>query len=865
MGDACDVDDDNDGVNDELDCAPLDNTKWQSASAYIDIDGDGYDAGSETICYGASLPEGYSLTTNGTDCNDNDGTVHTPQTYYADNDGDGFGDANNSISECTSTAPSGYVTDNTDCDDTKLLYADSDGDGYGAGSPVACGVDNNSDCNDADGTVHAPQTYYADNDGDGFGDANNSINECTSTAPSGYVTDNTDCDDTQLLYADSDGDGYGSGSPVACGVDNNTDCNDADGTVHTPQTYYADNDGDGFGDANNSTIACSSTAPSGYVADNTDCDDTQLLYADNDGDGYGAGPQVACGVDNSTDCNDADGTVHTPQTYYADNDGDGFGDVNNSISECSSTPPSGYVTDNTDCDDSKLLYADNDGDSYGAGSSVACGVDNNTDCNDADGTVHTPQTYYADNDGDGFGDVNNSISECTSTPPSGYVTDNTDCDDSKLLYADNDGDGYGAGSSVACGVDNNTDCNDADITVHAPQTYYADNDGDGFGDANNSISVCASTAPSGYVTDNTDCDDTKLLYADNDGDGYGAGSPVACGVDNNTDCNDADGTVHSPQTYYADNDGDGFGDANNSISECSSTPPSGYVTDNTDCDDSKLLYADNDGDGYGAGSSVACGVDNNTDCNDADGTVHPGAAEICGNGIDDNCDGHIDEGCNTPVTISIADASIVEGNNGLKAMKFIVSLSKAATQKVTVNFRTQNGTALAGSDYALTLGSVSFKKGLTQKVIKIIISGDRQVEPDETFTVELSNPKNAAIADGTATGTILNDDFSSLTTSPEITTGDNKPVKPNYTVKIWPNPVRDLLTVQLVGVSNGEVSLQLQDIQGRVLKQGKVKPFTKLAQQQIDVSGFANGVYLLVIVSDTGGIQSKKIIVDHSH
>lgn len=508
----------------------------------------------------------------------------SPQYWYADNDGDGFGSSWDYVYACS--APVGYVSDGSDCDDFSVMYEDNDGDGFGSSIQTGCGSYDNSDCDDANWT-------YEDNDGDTYGNPNVSV-------PCGVI-DATDCDDNNSgvgsgtfsnYYEDLDGDGFGSGwsgGILACSapagyVSNADDCDDFAIT-------YEDNDGDGFG--SNVEVPCG-------VYDSTDCDDNQLTYADNDGDNFGD-PNVfePCGVTDNTDCDDNDSGIGSGvmTTYYADNDGDGFGDINLYLVACA--PPFGYVSNSDDCDDWSILYEDIDADGFGNPAvTSACGSYDNSDCDDN-------QWTYEDLDGDNFGNPNVLV-------PCG-VTDATDCDD-----------------------------NDAGIGSGTISTFYYDQDGDGFGSAWMSIMACS--APAGYVSDSSDCDDWSILYEDLDGDGFGNPAiAVACGVWDNSDCDDT-------QITYQDSDGDNFGDPN-LMTPCG-------VTDNTDCDDNDggvgggtmtAYFNDADSDNYGdpwtifwSCTPVSGMVTDSTDCNDFDNLINPGIAEIPGNGVDDNCDGYTD-------------------------------------------------------------------------------------------------------------------------------------------------------------------------------------------------------------------------------
>ncbi|MCB0932973.1 MAG: hypothetical protein KDB71_13895, partial [Mycobacterium sp.] len=119
-------------------------------------------------------------------------------------------------------------------------------------------------------------------------------------------------------------------------------------------------------------------------------------------------------------------------------------------------------------------------------------------------------------------------------------------------------------------------------------------------------------------------------------------------------------------------------------------------------------------------------------------------------------------------TVSIANATVAEGNSGTSTLGFTVSLSQAASSPVTVGYATANGTATAGSDYTATSGTLTFAPGVTSQKVNVSVIGDTAVEPTETFTVTLSSPSGAKLGTATATGTITNDDVAASLPSVSI-------------------------------------------------------------------------------------------------
>ncbi|RME24171.1 MAG: hypothetical protein D6806_10000, partial [Deltaproteobacteria bacterium] len=297
------------------------------------------------------------------------------------------------------------------------------------------------------------------------------------------------------------------------------------------------------------------------------CSSSRPAYTCTDSDGDGRGTGLAC---QGSDCNDAD-----PQCWEG---------------ECCSS------------------CTDLDGDGFGQGEGCQ-----GPDCNDSDSNCHAGLCCIdcQDFDGDGFGE--------------GADCQGTDCDDSDpnchegsccSRCADSDGDGYGDGPDCL-----GPDCNDDDSSCHDGSCCDACPEGqvdcgNGCTDVTRDAENCGGC---GIACDpGEQCSDSACLCPDADGDGFDTCDAAAAHDDGKpADCDDSDSSVNPVALEVCGNLSD---------EDCS-----GGLDD-----------VDSDGDGFVAAADAAGNACGGDDCDDTDEAVNPAAIESC-NLVDDDCDGATDE------------------------------------------------------------------------------------------------------------------------------------------------------------------------------------------------------------------------------
>ncbi len=137
-------------------------------------------------------------------------------------------------------------------------------------------------------------------------------------------------------------------------------------------------------------------------------------------------------------------------------------------------------------------------------------------------------------------------------------------------------------------------------------------------------------------------------------------------------------------------------------------------------------------------------------------------------------------------SLKINDVSVIEGNSGSTNATFIITLSAASGQAVSVNFATANSTALAGNDYETQSGTLLFAPGEKTKTIAIAVTGDTLDEANETYFVKLSAATNASIADNSGTGTITDNDAAPTLSINDVTIveGNSGAITATFTVTL---------------------------------------------------------------------------------
>ncbi|HPP92488.1 MAG TPA: MopE-related protein, partial [Bacteroidales bacterium] len=422
--------------------------------------------------------------------------------------------------------------------------------------------------------------------------------------------------ETNALDADTDDDGISDGEEIILSLDNlNPDSDNDylnDGLEIGRNKPVPGGISEGEGKVYYGTAA-------GWTPDSDPSTKTDSRNPDTDNDGL---------IDGKEDTNQnglVDKTESDPNKSDTDDDGSPDGvDCNNidpSIHPGAAEIPADGV--DQDCDGKELCYVDSDGDGYRPdGVSTVLSAD--CDCDDPGEALATAPVGDCD-------DTKASVHPGAAEIPADGV--DQDCDGKELCYVDSDGDGYRPdGVSTVLSAD--CDCDDPGEALATAPVGDCD-------DTKASVHPGAAEIPADGV--DQDCDGKELCYVDSDGDGYRPDG-VSTVLSADCDCDDPGEALATAPVGDCD-------DTKASVHPGAAEIPADGV--DQDCDGKELCYVDSDGDGYrpdGVSTvlSADCDCDDPGealatapvgDCDDNKASVHPGAAEIPADGVDQDCDG----------------------------------------------------------------------------------------------------------------------------------------------------------------------------------------------------------------------------------
>lgn len=221
-------------------------------------------------------------------------------------------------------------------------------------------------------------------------------------------------------------------------------------------------------------------------------------------------------------------------------------------------------------------------------------------------------------------------------------------------------------------------------------------------------------------------------------------------------------------------------------------------------------------------------------------------------------------GGSTPA-ISITDATVTEGNGGTVQTTVRVSLSRASTDHIGVDFATADNTAtFSGSDYHSQSGRLVFAPGETSKTITLTIVGDTVDENNESFFVNLSAPVNATIGDGQSVVTIIDDDTGTTPPPPPPSGALPSIIVSDATVAEGSNgDTRVSVTVSLSAASTAYVTVDFATADGTATFSGA--DYWRMSGRLVFAPGETSRTLTATVVGDVTDEANEVFYIDLSN